>query len=144
MTRDAAGEPARRAGAGFRRDVAAMPVEATEARRALQKWALAQGIPDELVIDVTIATYEAMANVITHAYADNMKGAMTVAAVRTGDVLTVRVADNGQWARRPGGPDGGRGLHLMRALAETTFSADSGGTTVTLRWSWPTQDERAQ
>jgi len=90
--------------------------------------------------DLALAVYEALANVVDHAYVErSVPGLMTLWAVvscplLTGRDLVVTVLDEGAW--RPGTGPGwrGRGLPLMRELMHaTTVLSDDRGTTVQLR-----------
>jgi serine/threonine-protein kinase RsbW len=90
--------------------------------------------------DLALAVYEALANVVDHAYAGRAEvGAMTLwAAVScpllTGRDLVITVLDEGEW--RPYTAPGwrGRGLPLMRELTHTAaILTERTGTTVQLR-----------
>lgn len=80
------------------------------------------GLPEETVADVSLATYEALAHVVEHAYPPGQMGTFDLLAEgRTDDgVLTVAIVDRGAWkpptdntrSRR------GRGLPLMRACSD--------------------------
>jgi anti-sigma regulatory factor (Ser/Thr protein kinase) len=53
----------------------------------------------EQVDDLGLAAYEAMANVVDHAY-DRPGGVFDLHACRSGDTVTVSVTDHGRWSRR--------------------------------------------
>jgi serine/threonine-protein kinase RsbW len=85
--------------------------------------------------DVVLAAYEAMANAVEHGYADRPPGELVLDASWEGPELQVTVTDFGVW-RAPGDdPYRGRGLPLIRTLADhvaVTYRDD--GTTVRVRW----------
>jgi serine/threonine-protein kinase RsbW len=91
--------------------------------------------------DVLLAVNEALANAVEHAYAGTSGNVDLTVRYDVGrDVLTATVEDYGHW--RP--PDNtvdprhsrrGRGLVLMRALAEdTAIESTERGTRVSLTW----------
>ncbi len=126
----------------FRWDGPAEPGAASEVRRAIQGWGARAGLPAELTEEVTLASYEAMANAVEHAYAGTEPGPMSVRISHDAHDVIVVVADKGRW-RSPDGPPGvdqlrGRGLVLMEGLArEPTITSTEAGTTVELRWPVP-------
>lgn len=107
-------------------------------RRQVQAWANSTHLSTAQVGALILATYEAMANVVAHAYAHGA-GVFDVRAAATQDqrTVTVTVTDAGRWKTPSAqGIAGGRGLPLMRGLAdyqEVHSTAD--GTRVTLRWN---------
>lgn len=143
MTADVVGEtapgepPTRGPGSVLVREVAAVPAQAGILREVLADWARQCGLPGDLVADLTLASYEAMANVVEHAYDDEEDGTLTVVATRGPDVVTVTVADTGRWRDADSRPQGGRGLRLIRGLAPDTGIATS-PTGTTVRMAWPT------
>lgn len=109
-------------------------------RRVLTLWASGVGMAAERVQALTLATYEAMANVVTHAYR-GLPGTLELHATYLAELrqVTVTVIDKGHW--RPtlveNGPlrSGGRGLPLIRALAEDiSITTGARGTSVRMRW----------
>jgi anti-sigma regulatory factor (Ser/Thr protein kinase) len=115
---------------------------AAEARTALAAWLrrhchLAEGIAD----DVVLAANEALANAVEHAY-PHVHGEVHLAARHDAEnsTLVVTVRDYGNW--RPGAPAAedrtrrrGRGLVLMRALADSTdIESTEHGTSVRMTW----------
>lgn len=120
------------------REVAAVPAQAGLLRDMLTGWARERGLPDELTADLTLAGYEAMANVVEHAYHDGEDGTMTLVASRQPDRVTLIVADTGHWRDSDSRPYGGRGLRLIRALApETALTTSPAGTTLRMCWPQP-------
>jgi len=110
-------------------------------RRVLTLWASGLGMAAERVQALTLATYEAMTNVVTHAYR-GLPGTLELHATYLAELrqVTVTVIDKGHW--RPAlvgdGPlrPGGRGLPLIRALAEdTSITTGVRGTSVRMRWN---------
>jgi anti-sigma regulatory factor (Ser/Thr protein kinase) len=90
--------------------------------------------------DLALAVYEALANVVDHAYVERgAPGLMTLWAVvshplLTGRDLVVTVIDEGAWRPSSGPGWRGRGLPLMRELMHATaVLSDDDGTTVQLR-----------
>jgi serine/threonine-protein kinase RsbW len=107
-------------------------------RRALREWATVTGVLSrDQIDDLDLATYEAMANVVDHAYPDG-DGVFDVEAEHGGTVVTVTVADHGQW-RTPtsDGPSWrGRGLALIEKLAaQVQVVRNPHGTQVRMHWS---------
>ncbi len=106
-------------------------------RRQVADWATRAGLLTARIQDLVLAVYEAMANVVAHAY-NGHPGALDLHARRHGDTITVTVTDRGTW--RPAAvpaPDAlhGRGLPLIHTLAdEATFTTSPAGTTVDLSW----------
>jgi anti-sigma regulatory factor (Ser/Thr protein kinase) len=106
-------------------------------RQALSQWSGHAGLGPEAVMSVVLATYEAMANVVDHAYGHD-PGMLEVIATGTGGGgVRVTVTDYGRWRQLPADPGNrGRGLLLMRRLATSTeVDATPDGTSVLLWWS---------
>jgi len=98
------------------------------------------GMDETRLCDAVLATNEALANAAEFAYVDGGTGTMDLQAVR--DVarrtVTVTVSDQGRW-REPNPltwqPSRGRGIPLMRKLADSVLIDTSGrGTSVRLRF----------
>lgn len=124
--------------------VPAVPGRLAALRHALAEWAGRTGLSTEDQEALVLATYEAMANSVEHAYPDRTKGVLDVRAhrdVETGRAV-VTVTDHGRW--KPPEPSGGlrgRGLSLIRGLtATTTITPTPSGTTVTMSWPLPERD----
>lgn len=115
-----------------------MPAEAGEIRRArhvLGAWATQVGLPAATVADLVLATHEALANVADHAY-PTAAGAVSVTAEYTGGDVLVTVRDQGRWSPPRPVNGRGRGLLLIRQLADhVDLSHDDSGTTVRMTWS---------
>ncbi|MFF5992955.1 MULTISPECIES: ATP-binding protein [Prauserella] len=120
----------------WHRRVPAVSSETTLLRNQLARWARAHGLPSGLVEDVKLAAYEAMANTVAHAYRDAVRGTMAVTARAVDHTIEVTISDAGRWSDRPSHRHGGRGVPLMRGLADAvTISSTDTGTTVTLCWT---------
>jgi serine/threonine-protein kinase RsbW len=121
--------------------VPAVPEQAGAVRAAVLRWARAVCRSREVVDDIGLAVYEALANVIDHAYpAGARHPVFDLHAEREADMLTIVVADRGRW--KPHRPDSatwrGRGLLLIEKLAaEFELCPNSAGTMVRMRWPCP-------
>jgi serine phosphatase RsbU (regulator of sigma subunit)/anti-sigma regulatory factor (Ser/Thr protein kinase) len=87
-----------------------------DVRALLRRWLHAQGATEDEAYDIVVASQEACANAVEHAYAPGGRAFEVEASYREGRVRVV-VRDNGRW-RPPRGDNRGRGLPLMRALME--------------------------
>jgi serine/threonine-protein kinase RsbW len=106
-------------------------------RRALTEWATRIGLAAETVSDLVLATYEAMANVVEHAYRDHVGGLLDLHAhANLADgTVTVSVTDYGRWRPPPDPGLRGRGLRLIHGLTQhTAISPGPHGTTVTMTY----------
>ncbi|NYH79662.1 anti-sigma regulatory factor (Ser/Thr protein kinase) [Actinopolyspora biskrensis] len=125
------------------RDVPAAPERLPPLRNALAEWAGTVGLDAEQVEVLMLASYEALANVVAHAYPDG-SGVLDLEARLLPEPtrVEVTVTDYGRWC-----PEseqrrdlGGRGLILLRSLAEHAEVLTGGeGTTVRMSWT-PAQD----
>lgn len=105
-------------------------------RDEVDEWARAAGLEDGIVESLALATYEAMANAVEHAYGGAC-GVLDVDAVLSGTGVEVAVTDHGTW-RAPDESDGQRrrGLPLVERLAdEAVVTSGEHGTQVQMRWS---------
>ncbi len=118
----------------FRRVFAADPTELAPARARLRDWLGLNGIGQPVVDDILLATFEAAANAVEHAYHGRRTGTATIDARFEGHDLVVEVHDHGTW-RSPAAPgERGRGTGLMRAVMDSaTVTRTSAGTRVELR-----------
>jgi anti-sigma regulatory factor (Ser/Thr protein kinase) len=123
-------------GEPFRWEGRASADRLTEVRRAIQEWARRAGLPADLIEALALASYEAMANVADHAYADGSPGTVSVLVSASPKALDVLVADGGRWQAPDADPGfRGRGLLLIRGLAEdVTVTSTDQGTTVRMSW----------
>jgi anti-anti-sigma factor len=113
------------------------PAQLAGVRRRVAAWAVATGLPEDVIDDLQLALGEALANSVEHAYAARGAGecAFEVARQPDGEVR-VLVRDEGAW-RPPPADRGfrGRGLELISALAEDVevTHGPGPGTTVSFR-----------
>jgi anti-sigma regulatory factor (Ser/Thr protein kinase) len=124
---------ARLASAGFEIRIPARIEELRRLRHALTRWLEGQGTPSDVGADVALATHEAAANAVEHAY-PREPGDLVVRAGHDDGVLVVIIADEGRW-RPPSRTDQrGRGLTLMHNLMDSVqIDPSPSGTRVTLR-----------
>jgi anti-sigma regulatory factor (Ser/Thr protein kinase) len=101
-------------------------------RRMLARWLHEAGATQPQADDLSLATSEACANAIEHAYGP-APGMLEVSASSSQSGLAVvTVRDYGNW-RPPRGANRGRGLLLMEGLTDSVeVIRDDGGTTVQL------------
>ena len=105
-------------------------------RQTLRRWMRAVGAPHDVVNDVLVASGEACANVIQHAYGAG-EGTLEMELDMVADHVEVTVRDRGGW-RPPVGEDGGRGLMLMRGfMDEVDVDTGPDGTVVRMRRRLP-------
>jgi serine/threonine-protein kinase RsbW len=109
----------------------------TTVRVQLTDWLHGLGASDDAVFNIGLATYEAMANAVVHAYPFGMAGEVEMHAWVDEGTVTVTVADHGRWKPPLSEPDplGGRGLVLIRQLAEQA-SVVPGEQGTLIRMSW--------
>jgi len=122
-------------------DIPATPDRLQPMRHELAGWAATVGLTADQIDAVILAGDEAMSNVISHAYPHHT-GTFDLHAVHRPDLGTVRITvrDRGRWqpVRANPGPLHGRGLLLMRSLAnEVKFDHAANGTTVQMTWLLP-------
>jgi anti-sigma regulatory factor (Ser/Thr protein kinase) len=82
--------------------------------------------------DLVLAACEAVTNAVDHAQSPTEPFFDACIEVADG-VVTIVVRDHGQWREPTSMGDRGRGLAMMRVLADTTVTLGPQGTTVTLR-----------
>jgi serine/threonine-protein kinase RsbW len=110
-------------------------------RHALAVWAGRVGLSEEDTEALVLASYEAMANTVEHAYRGQTQGLLDLRGEvdDTQGRVVITVTDYGQW--RPPQPSGGlrgRGLPLIQGLTSTsTITPTTAGTTVTMFWPLP-------
>lgn len=105
------------------------------ARRWLSTFLTLHRIPRRAIEDALLASGEAIANSIEHAYRGDRRRRVHVKCYccLKHNAILIEVADNGQAARREGRtPDRGFGLTLMRGLAQDVNVLSGGGTVVML------------
>jgi serine/threonine-protein kinase RsbW len=125
--------------------VPAVPSRLAGLRHALAKWAARAGLTEEDIEALVLATYEAMANTVEHAYHDQTQGLLDLRAQVDDEQarVVVTVTDYGQW--KPPQVSGGlrgRGLSLIKGLTTTaTITPTTDGTTVTMFWPLPAAEK---
>jgi serine phosphatase RsbU (regulator of sigma subunit)/anti-sigma regulatory factor (Ser/Thr protein kinase) len=103
-------------------------------RQILRRWLSAHGATEDETFDITVASQEACANAVEHAYGPGRRTFNIEATYAAGRVRLV-IRDEGRW-RPPRGAHRGRGLPLMRALMEhVDVQHTDEGTTVVLERS---------
>ncbi len=118
----------------FETTAPATPAHAMEMRQQFQRWLGDIGTSDDVVTDMQLAVYEALANVVEHAYPDGaLLAPMWLTARIEGSDVLVTVSDVGRWREQEPQPYRGQGLELMRRLTTMQIATGSRGTTVTLR-----------
>lgn len=118
--------------ARLRLRVAATPNSLPLVRHTLRRWLAHSGATPADIYDISVATAEACANSIEHAY-QAADARLEIEAMLRDSQIFVTVRDWGQW-REPRGKHRGRGLILMKGLMDTVQVAHSeDGTTVQMR-----------
>jgi anti-sigma regulatory factor (Ser/Thr protein kinase) len=117
--------------ARLRLRVRAEPAELGHLRRELTAYLTAHGVGDLDRQSLILAVSEAAANAVEHAVNPD-EPSITLDAHRDGPVITVAVRNNGGWRPVRAEPDRGRGIALMRALADVSIESGQHGTEVTL------------
>lgn len=133
-------EPRRRGGGfdpaeQFDMTLPAHPSSHPRVRRALRRLSRAAGLDHDHTLALQVVVGEAINNVIEHAYGGGgADGILRVVARREGDAVVVEVRDHGRWrSDRPDGEQRGRGIPLMRGLADSVdIRSAPSGTTVRL------------
>ncbi|MFI9383423.1 SpoIIE family protein phosphatase [Kutzneria sp. NPDC052558] len=106
-------------------------------RRSIEAWAERAGLSVDLSQVMALAVYEAMANVVEHAYRDDGPGLLDVEVRHDGDAVVVTVGDEGHWHVSTPSEQlyRGRGLALIERLAgQVSVLPSPHGTTVRMRW----------
>ncbi|WP_243636640.1 ATP-binding protein [Rhodococcus sp. Eu-32] len=120
---------------------AAAPDRASALRVALGEWLTGLEVDPERVYDVVLATYEALANAVEHAYQqDGATGTLDLHALYAPETgrIEVTICDHGVWSVHAPDATRGRGVPLMHALADsTTVTSDHDGTVVRMVWGAP-------
>ncbi|WP_211768022.1 SpoIIE family protein phosphatase [Kutzneria sp. CA-103260] len=109
----------------------------TGIRRSVDEWCERAGLPVDLTQMVSLAVYEAMANVVEHAYRDGGPGPLDLELRYEAGAVAAIVGDEGHWHVTTPAEQlhRGRGLALIERLAEhVTVMPSPSGTTVRMRW----------
>jgi GAF domain-containing protein/anti-sigma regulatory factor (Ser/Thr protein kinase) len=100
-------------------------------RQVLRRWLHTHGATEDETFDITVATQEACANAVEHAYGPGRRTFEIEATYDRGHVRLV-IRDEGRW-RPPRGEHRGRGVPMMEALMERVdIEHTAAGTTVVL------------
>jgi anti-sigma regulatory factor (Ser/Thr protein kinase) len=112
----------------------ASPAAVPEARRIIRSWLRDNSVSHDDTFDVLVATTEAYANAVQHAYGIGA-GSVDIVAWISGAELHVAVTDRGTWRPTSASANGGgRGLALMRALMDDVeIESGADGTEVRMR-----------
>jgi serine phosphatase RsbU (regulator of sigma subunit)/anti-sigma regulatory factor (Ser/Thr protein kinase) len=101
-------------------------------RKTLRDWLDRAGADEEESRDIVLATVEAAANAVEHAYGPG-EAHFELAANAVNGEITITVQDYGSW-RSESDPHRGRGLGVMRAaMDDVEVQSESEGTRVRLR-----------
>jgi anti-sigma regulatory factor (Ser/Thr protein kinase) len=101
-------------------------------RRRLRALLDDPGLSDDEREDLVLAACEAATNAVEHAQQPT-EPFFDVCAEITDGLVTIVVRDHGRWREPTSSQYRGRGLAMMRVLADTTVTSRPLGTTVTLR-----------
>jgi PAS domain S-box-containing protein len=116
----------------FHLRIPAVPQELVRVRRGLSRWLAASDLPREPIDDVVLASSEACANAVKHAYGP-ADGEIDVEGAMRGSSVLVTVRDFGRWRDARGG-DGGRGLDVIDScMSLVTIERGPEGTEVHMR-----------
>ncbi|HEX2233106.1 MAG TPA: SpoIIE family protein phosphatase [Thermoleophilaceae bacterium] len=108
------------------------PSTLADLRRTLRDWLDQAGASEEEVRDIVLATVEAAANAVEHAYGPG-DAQFELEAHSVDGEITITVQDHGSW-RTESDPHRGRGLGVMRAAMDgVEVNSESEGTRVRLR-----------
>jgi anti-sigma regulatory factor (Ser/Thr protein kinase) len=118
--------------------MAAEPASVRLLRTEVLRWLGEQRVEDDqLAAAVALATSEAVANVVRHAYGDE-RGRVELDAQRDDDDIMIRVCDRGPGLSARSGPSTGFGLPVIGRVSNgVTVASDAQGTTVSMRFALP-------
>jgi anti-sigma regulatory factor (Ser/Thr protein kinase) len=103
-------------------------------RRVLRRWLVEAGAEDDEVKDLVMAANEAFQNALEHGTGFARTTISVDLDVDAGGQVSITVRDAGRRDRAPSDPDRGRGIELMRGLAdEVSLDLAPHGSTVRLR-----------
>ncbi len=112
--------------------IPADPARLRSVRRNISRWLSGHGVPKPDAEDIILASSEACANSIEHAYGPG-EGSVDIEAEVDGGEVTIVVRDAGRWRTSRNG-DRGRGLPLMEACMDTcTLTRGDEGTEVKMQ-----------
>ena len=107
-------------------------------RRAVRMWTATTVANEEIGESIVLAVDEAVTNAVEHAYR-TLTGDVLVVAVTRGDGAAVMIQDYGAWLTPAANPGfRGRGLELMRTLADRcSLTRSRKGTIARMCWRTP-------
>ncbi len=112
--------------------IPADPARLRSVRRNIGRWLSGHGVPKPDAEDIILASSEACANSIEHAYGPG-EGSVDIEAEVDGGEVTIVVRDAGRWRTSRNG-DRGRGLPLMEACMDScTLTRGDAGTEVRMQ-----------
>lgn len=121
--------------------VRADPTEIAGLRSVVRRWLAELPLTDDQRQDILLASYEALANAVEHAYpAGSDTGTLDLETAFDADagVVSVLVADRGTWhdaVDDPARRSRGHGLTLIRNLAsEVDVRSGYSGTVIEMKW----------
>lgn len=124
--------------ADLQRRILATTDQIAQMRHELVAWAEHAGLDVTIVDDLALASYEAMANTVEHAYGHHAGPVDVYATIANGEHrVTVTVTDYGRWKSPPTMPGTlrGRGLPLIHTLTHAVSLVPSGcGTSIRMYW----------
>jgi anti-sigma regulatory factor (Ser/Thr protein kinase) len=102
-------------------------------RRELTAFLSTTGLSDDAFYDLLLAASEAASNAVDHPQDPTEPFFDVVAEIDDDGGVTIVVRDYGRWLEPTPSPYRGRGLPMMRVLADTIVTAGTHGTMVTIR-----------
>ena len=125
--------------------MAAEPASVRLLRRELMRWFDDQHLDDEhLATAIALATSEAVANVVRHAYGADA-GRVDIDARMDQEDIMVRVCDRGRGLSSRSRSRNGFGLPVIGQVASgVTVESDHAGTTVSMRFALPQPRRRSR
>ena len=116
----------------------ATPDMVRQMRVCFQEWLATVGAAADLMDELGLAVYEALANVVDHAYRpDDPHRLVYLQARLTGEQLLITVTDHGCWRTSGASEYRGHGLAIMRSFTEVHLHSTARGTTVQMRAALP-------
>lgn len=112
------------------------PGSVTVLRRELRAYLQGTSLSGEQLYDLLLAACEAASNAIEHAQRPS-ESFFDVLTEVDHERVSILVRDFGEWLEPIAGSHRGRGIGMMRALADMSLVSNAGGTTVTLRSRGP-------
>lgn len=123
--------------------VAARMNELAPVRRSLRRWLRQSGATEADISAIVLASNEACANAIEHAYG-SPDATFELRAEHAVDSVRITIRDSGCW-RSPRGTGRGRGIELMRAFMDAVdIGGDDSGTIVRMSKTWTRRHEGAE